>query len=229
MSVWLYFIRHGGTAWSISGQHTGRSDIPLTPQGEVEAATLKPHLDNVDFAHVFTSPSQRARRTCALVGLDPAARIEPELAEWDYGAYEGRRSVDIRAERPDWNIYRDGCPDGETPAQVSDRADRLIARLRQLDGAVALFGHGQFGSALAARWIGLPVIEAQHLHLDTASLSILGNDVHHPEVPILASWNTVGAVTVRSAGAPQVRSAAAIRQKALDRWENEGGKFTELD
>ena len=179
--LWLYLIRHGGTAWSISGQHTGRTDIPLTPGGENEATRLKHRLDNIGFAHVLTSPSRRARRTCELVGLEGAAEIDPDLAEWDYGEYEGRRSVDILAERPGWNVFRDGCPGGETPPQVSDRADRLIARLRALDGAVALFSHGHFGSVLAARWIGLPVIEAQHLLLDTASLSVLGNHPHHPD------------------------------------------------
>jgi broad specificity phosphatase PhoE len=183
MPLWLYLIRHGGTAWSISGQHTGRTDIPLTPRGESEATRLKHRLDNIGFAHVLTSPSRRARRTCELVDLERAAEIDPDLAEWDYGQYEGRRSVDIRAERPGWNVFRDGCPGGETPAQVSDRADRLIVRLRSLDGTVALFSHGQFGSVLAARWIGLPLIEAQHLRLDTASLSILGSDPPPPRCP----------------------------------------------
>lgn len=224
MPLWLYLIRHGGTAWSISGQHTGRTDIPLTPRGESEATRLKHRLDNIGFAHVLTSPSRRARRTCELVDLERAAEIDPDLAEWDYGQYEGRRSVDIRAERPGWNVFRDGCPGGETPAQVSERADRLIVRLRSLDGTVALFSHGQFGSVLAARWIGLPLIEAQHLRLDTASLSILGSDPHHPEVPIIASWNTTGEETVGPPGVTRVRGAAEIQQRAIDRWENEGGE-----
>jgi len=217
MPLWLYLIRHGGTAWSISGQHTGQTDIPLTPGGEHEATGLKHRLDNIEFAHVLTSPRQRARRTCELVGLDGSAQIDSDLAEWDYGDYEGRRSADIRAERPGWNIFRDGCPGGETPAQVSDRADRLIAHLRSLDGTVALFSHGQFGSVLAVRWIGLPSFEAQHLRLDTASLSVLGNDPHHPEVPIIASWNTTGEETVGSPGMSRVRGAAAIQRRAIDR------------
>lgn len=128
-AVQLYLVRHGGTAWSISGQHTGRSDIPLTPGGEDEARRLAPRLVDVGFSHVLTSPSQRARRTCELAGLIRQAETEPDLAEWDYGAYDGRRSVDIRKERPDWNLFRDGCPGGETPAQVSERADQLNERL----------------------------------------------------------------------------------------------------
>ena len=176
----LYLIRHGETEWSLSGQHTGRTDIPLTARGEDEARELGQCLRAIPFARVLTSPRQRARRTCELAGLGPAAEIEPDLAEWDYGDYEGQRSVDIRKGRPDWNLFRDGCPNGEMPAQVSDRADRLIARLRALDGNVALFSHGQFGCVLAARWIGLPVVEAQHFLLGTASLSILGYDPTTP-------------------------------------------------
>lgn len=224
MPFQLYLIRHGGTAWSISGQHTGRTDIPLTPRGENEAMGLKHRLDDIGFAHVLTSPSQRARRTCELVGLESTAEIEVDLAEWDYGEYEGRRSVDIRAERPGWNVFRDGCPGGETPAQVSDRADRLIARLRRLDGGIALFSHGQFGPVLAARWIGLPLIEAQDLRLDTASLSVLGSHPHDPEVPIIVSWNTTEDGVVGSPGATHGRGAVSMHQAAIARWENEGGE-----
>ena len=133
--------------------------------------------------------SARACGPALLGGLGAAAEIEPDLAEWDYGDYEGKRSTDIRKQRAGWNIFRDGCPRGETPAQVSDRADRLIARLRALEGNVALFSHGQFGCVLAARWIGLPPAEAQHFALGTASLSILGFGFHHPEVGIIAMWN----------------------------------------
>ncbi|MGC2224456.1 MAG: histidine phosphatase family protein, partial [Methylocella sp.] len=164
----LYFIRHGETAWSLTGQHTGVTDVPLTAHGEEEARELEPFLRKIKFARVLTSPRQRARRTCELAGFGASAAIEPDLSEWDYGDYEGRRSVDIRKERPDWNVFRDGCPGGETPAQVSDRADRLIAHLRALDGNVALFSHGQFGCVLAARWIGLPVLEGQHFALGPA-------------------------------------------------------------
>ena len=186
----LYLIRHGETEWALTGQHTGRTDIGLTRHGENEARELGRHLRNLRFTTVLSSPLKRARQTCELVGLDKAAKIESDLMEWDYGDYEGKRSVDIRRERPDWNIFLDGCPNGEMPAQISERADQLIARLRMLDGKVALFSHGQFGAVLAARWLGLPLVEAQHFPLDTASLSIFSfNTPHHPEVPVIALWN----------------------------------------
>ena len=185
----LYFIRHGETEWSLSSRHTGRTDIPLTANGENEIRKLGRHLRDISFAHVLTSPLQRARKTCELVGLDKTSKIEPDLAEWDYGDYEGQRSVDIRKVRPDWDVFRDGCPHGETPAQISDRADRLIVHLRTLDGNVALFSHGQFGGVLAARWIGLALVEAQHFPLHTASLSIFTFDSHHPTIPVIALWN----------------------------------------
>jgi broad specificity phosphatase PhoE len=188
-SLRLYFIRHGETAWTLTGQHTGSTDLPLTAHGEDEARVLAPCLQDVAFTHVLTSPLERARQTCVLAGLGGAAEIEPDLAEWNYGDYEGKRSVDIRKDRPGWNVYRDGCPGGETPIQISDRADRLIKRLRGLDGNVALFSHGQFGAALAVRWIGLPVVAGQHFSLGEASLSILTDDPHHPEVPVIALWN----------------------------------------
>jgi broad specificity phosphatase PhoE len=185
----LYLIRHGETEWALTGQHTGRTDIPLTQNGEDEARALGPHLQGIRFAHVLTSPLQRASQTCALVGLDCAPEIEPDLAEWDYGDYEGQQSVDIRKGRPDWNVFRDGCPHGEMPSQIVDRADLLLTRLRTLEGNIALFSHGQFGGVLAARWIGLTVIEAQHFPLGTASISIFAFDPHHPTVPIIALWN----------------------------------------
>ncbi|MDQ2666703.1 MAG: histidine phosphatase family protein [Gemmatimonadota bacterium] len=185
----LYFIRHGETAWSITGQHTGRTDLPLTRHGEDEARALAPRLRAVSFTRVLTSPQQRAWRTCELAGLGAAAEIEPDLSEWDYGEYEGRRSVDIRKERPDWNVFRDGCPGGEMPAQVSDRADRLIARLAEMDGNVALFSHGQFGRVLAARWIDVHAITGQHFALGAGSLGILGHQPRHPTVRVIALWN----------------------------------------
>ena len=185
----LYLVRHGETEWSLTGRHTGRTDIALTARGEDEARGLVPRLRDIRFAHVLASPLQRARRTCELAGLGTAAEIEADLAEWDYGEYEGQRSVDIRKQRAGWNVFRDGCPRGESPVQVSGRADRLIVKLRTLEGNVALFSHGQFGCVLAARWIGLPLIEAQHFALGPASLSILGYDPHHSEVAIVALWN----------------------------------------
>jgi probable phosphoglycerate mutase len=186
----LSLVRHGETEWSVSGRHTSRTDVPLTEQGEQEARTVGDKLRATMFLRVFTSPMQRARRTCALAGLTPAAEIEPDLAEWDYGDYEGLHSLDIRKMRPDWNLFRDGCPGGEMPAQVSDRADRLIARLRTLNGNIALFSHGHFGRVLAVRWIGLSVTEGEHFRLDTASLSMLGSEPDHPEVPVVARWNS---------------------------------------
>lgn len=168
----------------------------MTEHGEDEARALEPLLRALTFTRVLTSPRQRAWRTCELAGLGPAAEIAPDLSEWDYGEYEGRRSVDIRKERPDWNVFRDGCPGGEMPAQVSERADRLIARLLALNGNVALFSHGQFGCVLAARWIGVPVIEAQHFALGAGSLGILGHEPHHPTVRVIALWNATPSVEI---------------------------------
>ncbi len=188
-SVRIHFVRHGETDWSLSGRHTGRTDIALTAHGEDEALALAPELGAVRFAHVFTSSASRARRTCALAGLAAMAEILPDLAEWDYGDYEGRLSADIVEDSPDWSVYRDGCPGGESPSDVSGRADRVIARLRTLNGDVALFSHGQFGCCLAARWIGLPVLEAQHFQLDPASVSILGWNPKRPGLAVIARWN----------------------------------------
>ena len=214
MLLQLYLIRHGETEWSLSGQHTGDTDIPLTARGEVEARELARRLRGIPFAHVLTSPRQRARRTCELAALNPAPEIEPDMVEWNYGDYEGQRSAEILQARPGWSIFRDGGPNGETPAQVSDRADRLIARLRTLKGNVALFTHGHFGRVLAARWIGLPVTEGQRFQLDTASLSIFGYDRHHPEVPVIVLWNATSPAGFESG-----------TTRAIDRWENEGGEI----
>ena len=189
----LYLIRHGETEWSLSHQHTGRSDIPLTAHGEGEARALAPCFRDIQFSDVLTSPRQRARRTCELAGLGSAAKVEPDLAEWDYGEYEGRRSTDIRRGRPGWMVFRDGCPDGETPAQISARADRIIAELGALRGNVAIFSHGQFSCVLAARWIGLPIIEARHFSFGPAAVSVLGFDPDHPEVAVIALWNAIPA------------------------------------
>ena len=187
----LYLIRHGETAWSLSGQHTGRTDLPLTEHGEQAARKLAEPLRAVKFARVFTSPLQRALRTCELAGLGEFAEIEPNAVEWDYGDYEGQRLADIRKTRPDWNIFRDGCPRGEQPTDVSERADRLISRLRTFEGNIAIFSHGQFGRVVGVRWIGLPVGKAQHLILSTASLSILGFEHDVIGVPAIVMWNAV--------------------------------------
>jgi probable phosphoglycerate mutase len=185
----LYFVRHGGTARSLSGQHTGRTDVRLTAEGEDQGRQLRPWLQTIPFTHVLASPRRRARRTCELVGLLSAAEIEPDLSGRDYGDYEGLRSEDICKERPGRSIFRDSCPNGESADQILERADRLIARLRTLERNVALFSHGQFGRVLAARWIGAPVFEGQHLALHGASLGILGHEPHHPETPVIALWN----------------------------------------
>ena len=185
----LYLIRHGETAWSLSGQHTGRTDIPLTEKGEQDARNLAKQLRAAKFSHVFTSPRLRARRTCELVELAAVAEIDPDLAEWDYGDYEGQRTVDVRERRADWNLFRDGCPGGESPEQVADRADRVIARLRMLPGDIAIFSHGHFGRVLAARWIGLPVLQAKHFVLSTASISVLGYEHNLAEEPAIVLWN----------------------------------------
>ena len=185
----LHLIRHGETAWSLSGRHTGRTDLPLTPHGEEMARDLAPVLGATAFTLVLTSPRLRARRTCELAGLGDAAVIEPDLAEWDYGDYDGLRAAQIRSVRPDWDIWRDGCPGGETPADASDRADRLIARLQDLRGDVALFSHGHFGRVMAARWIGLPVVAGRHFALDPATIGILGFEAGHAQRRVISLWN----------------------------------------
>ena len=223
MPLRLHLIRHGETAWSLSGQHTGRTEIPLTERGEQDARALGERLRNVRFNSVFTSPRQRARRTCELAGLDAVAEVEPELEEWDYGDYEGQRSVDIRVVRPDWNLFRDGCPHGESPSQASERADRVIARLRALEGNIAIFSHGHFGRVLAARWMGLPVEKARHLLLSTGSISILGFEHDHAEEPAIVLWNAGLNEVFGSTLEQRVANKDAIaRKSALDRWENEG-------
>jgi broad specificity phosphatase PhoE len=184
----VYLARHGETAWSLSGQHTGRTDIPLTPRGERHAVGLGERLRGTMFAQVLTSPLSRARRTCELAGYGEWAEIDPDLLEWDYGQYEGRRTADIRRERPGWYLFRDGCPGGESVAAIGARADRLIARLRAIDGRVLLFSHGHVLRVLAARWLGLPAGDARHFLLSTAALSVLGYE-HHLDEPAIRLWN----------------------------------------
>ena len=185
----IYLVRHGETAWSLSGQHTGRTDIPLTAKGEADARKLNERLRSTVFKRVFVSPLQRARQTAALAGLATPGEIEPDLGEWDHGEYESLRSSEIRAIKPDWNLYKDGCPGGESPAQVLLRADRVIARLRALEGDIAIFSHGHFGCVLAARWIGLEIEHASHFLLDTASVSILGYGHQRAAEPAIMLWN----------------------------------------
>ena len=181
-------MRHGETAWSLTGQHTGKTDLPLTAHGEAEARALGVLLRGVTFDHLFTSPRQRARRTAELTG-HPNATLEPDLAEWDYGDYDGQTMEEIRARRPEWDIYTDGCPGGESPEQITARADRLIARWSALSGRVAAFSHGHFGRVLAVRWIGLPLGMARHFAISTASYGILDRDPGRDHRPRIVQWN----------------------------------------
>ncbi len=184
----VYLVRHGETAWSISGQHTGRTDIPLTEQGEHAARDWGARLKVLNFARVFTSPLQRARRTGELAGFGESAEIDPDLMEWAYGTYEGRRTLDIRAERPEGRLFENGCPGGETLVEVATRADRVIARIRALKGDVLVFAHRDLLRILIARWIALPALEARRLYLATASVSILGYD-HGLDEPVIRLLN----------------------------------------
>lgn len=184
----VYLVRHGETAWTISRQHTGRTDIPLTKRGEREAQALSTRLRGMSFTKVLTSPLQRARRTGELAGFAESAQADPDLMEWDYGAYEGRRTLDIRAERPGWRLFEDGCPGGETLVQVSARADRVIARVRAHGGNVLVFAHRDILRILAARWVAQPDLEARRLYLETASLSVLGYD-HDLDEPVIRLLN----------------------------------------
>jgi probable phosphoglycerate mutase len=190
----IYLARHGETAWTLSHQHTGRSDIPLTERGERNARSLGERLRGMTFAHVLASPLQRARRTAELAGFGDQDEMQPDLMEWDYGRYEGLRTADIRRERPGWSLFHDGCPDGEPVAAVGARADRVIGRLRAADGSVLLFGHGHFFRVLAARWVGLPPSDGRLLFLSTASLSVLGYE-HSRDEPAIRLWNDVRHVT----------------------------------
>lgn len=184
----VYLARHGETAWSLSGQHTGRTDLPLTERGDAQARALGERLRCSSFAKVLTSPSQRAVRTCELAGFGATAEIEPNLAEWDYGDYEGRRTAEILTERPDWRLFRDGAPGGESPDQVGARADRAIARIRAVHGNVLIVSSAHISRVVAARWLGLPPSGMRYFVLGTASLSILGYE-HDLTEPVIRLWN----------------------------------------
>ncbi|HVU16906.1 MAG TPA: histidine phosphatase family protein [Candidatus Didemnitutus sp.] len=185
----VHVIRHGETEWSATGRHTGRTEVPLNSRGEARAAGWKGRLDATTFSAVLVSPRRRAQQTCALAGLGERMRIEPDLVEWDYGDYEGLRSAEIHALRPDWNLFADGCPRGESTAEVGARADRLIARLQALEGEVILFSHGHFGRVLAARWMRLPVAAGARLEFSPAGHSILGFEHGDPAAPVVVRWN----------------------------------------
>jgi probable phosphoglycerate mutase len=191
----IYLARHGETAWSLTGQHTGLTDLPLTERGERNARQLGERLRGLRFARVYTSPLQRAHRTCELAGFGAVAEVDPDLVEWDYGQYEGRRTAEIRAERPDWLLFRDGCPGGESPAQASARADRVVRRLRAVQGDVLLFSSGHFIRVLAMRWIALEVTaNARRFMLSTASLSAVGYE-NELSRPVIRLWNETNHVS----------------------------------
>jgi broad specificity phosphatase PhoE len=182
-------IRHAETEWSLSGRHTGRSDIPLTERGRSVALELRARLAELDFERVLCSPSKRARETCELSGFGALAEPHPDLLEWDYGEYEGLTSAEIRRQRPDWNLWREGCPGGESPAEVGVRADRVIAELSVAAGTTAIFSHGHMLRVLGARWIGLEVARGSSLGLATGAICLLA---HERETPILSRWNDTG-------------------------------------
>jgi probable phosphoglycerate mutase len=184
----VYLARHGETAWSLTGQHTGRTDLPLTGRGERNARALGERLYGLKFAKVFTSPMVRARRTCELAGFGTDAEVDQDLVEWDYGEYEGRRTSEIRAERPGWQLFRDGCPGGESPEQVGARADRVLGRVQVVQGDVLLFSSGHFLRVLAARWLGLEPAGGRLFLLSTASLSALGYE-HDLNQPVICLWD----------------------------------------
>jgi broad specificity phosphatase PhoE len=184
----IYLVRHGETAWSITGQHTGRTDLALTPHGEEEARALLPRLSDYLFDHVFSSPLQRAHRTCELAGFGAAATLDPDLLEWDYGQYEGRTLQDIHQKRPEWELFRDGCPGGDSVEQISERADRVVSHLLALKGKVLLFSSGHILRVLAARWVEAPAALGRHLVLDPACLCVLGYD-HGGLDRVIRLWN----------------------------------------
>ena len=185
----LYLARHGETAWSLSGQHTGLTDLPLTEHGEHNATRLGLRLTGMRFDKVWTSPLVRAHRTCELAGFGGVAEVDRDLVEWNYGQYEGLRSAEILAMRPEWDLFRDGCPGGESPVEVSARADRVVQRIRAVDGDVLVFTSGHFLRALAARWLGVdPVLNSRHFQLSTASLSAVGYE-RDRSGPVIRLWN----------------------------------------
>lgn len=217
----IFLIRHGETAWSKSGQFTGATDIPLNDIGLIQSKALVPVLECIKFSHVETSSLQRAKQTCDAAGLAASAKESTDLIEWDYGIYEGQYSASVYKQEPEWNIFRDGCPDGESSAQISRRADMVIERWRMKEGNIAVFTHGYFARVLAARWIGLPVLHARNLILGTASISMLCYDPHHLDVPVIGIWNMP--TSHFSTTLPDEEIASVMKRNALARWENEGG------
>jgi probable phosphoglycerate mutase len=190
----LFLIRHGNTNWSDSGEHTGRTDIPLNAAGEQHAVLLGSRLNREYFTRIFESPLMRVRRTCELAGFAGRGEVDPDLTEWNYGTYEGRLTVDVHRERPGWYLYRDGAPGGESPEEVAIRADRFIQRVRPMQGDVAAFSSGQIIRVIAARWLGLSPMNAGFFYTQTASINILGYE-HDQSHPVVRLWNDVGSLT----------------------------------
>jgi broad specificity phosphatase PhoE len=184
----VYLARHGETAWSLSGQHTGRTDLPLTEHGERNARALGQRLQGLSFASVLSSPLRRVVRTCQLAGFADRVDIDQDLLEWDYGEYEGRRTSDIHKERPDWQLFRDGCPGGEAVPDVGVRADHVVTRVRAVRGNVLIFSSAHFMRVLAARWLGLDAALGRCFLLSTASLSALGYE-HNLSQPVIRLWD----------------------------------------
>lgn len=184
----IYLARHGETAWSLSGQHTGRSEILLTPKGEEDALKIGARLKGINFTKIYSSPRQRAIRTCELAGFKSKMTILPEVAEWDYGDYEGKTTKEIRRSNPSWNLFKDGCPRGESPQQIGARADVVVNLIKKEEGNVLIFSHGHFLRVLAARWLAMSAENARYFLLDTSSVSILGYE-HTLEDSVICLWN----------------------------------------
>ncbi len=187
----LYLARHGDTAWTDAHRHTGRTDVPLNERGEEHARQLGVQLRRFSFSHVFTSPLQRAFRTCALAGFGAGAEVDADLIEWDYGRFEGKRTGDVLEERPGWELFRDGCPDGESSADVAARADRFIARVREIAGDVLAFSSGHIIRMIAARWLGLAPALGRMFFCEPASVGVLGFEHDNPEEPVIRLWNYI--------------------------------------
>jgi broad specificity phosphatase PhoE len=192
----VYLARHGETEWTLSGQHTGRTDIPLTARGEADARRLGERLHGREFAVVLTSPLQRARRTCELAGYGDRCRVDEDLREWNYGEFEGLKTAEIRQRRPDWSLFRDGCPGGEAADQVGARADRVLATLRTASGDAIVFSHGHMLRVLTARWLGLPAAAGRLFLCDPTSLGVLGHEHDKADEPVLRLWNEAPALNV---------------------------------
>jgi len=205
----IYLARHGETAWSLSGQHTGLTDLPLTQRGECNVQRLGERLKGIEFTRVFTSPLQRAKRTCELAGFGARAEIDHDLVEWDYGDYEGLSTADIRAKRPDWDLFRDGFPGGESFDEIEARADRVVKQVRSIEGAVLLFSSAHFLRVLAARWLGLKSQGARYFLLSTASLSTLTYE-HNPSEPVIGLWNDTRHANTQCAEESKWAQAASL-------------------